>query len=233
MKPASTAASRIASAVLPALSKLTYSTGTPRRLASSAARSGAMPFGAPCGEPGFTRRKLLWLMPTRSLPLGASSARAAGVAGWLMAQVVDRRKRAVHASALRIIYVSIPFETEVVILARARVTGVVDAQLAAAWERDLGQESPALVGYCAAGYAALLHLADERRDIGTHEVKLVPPVFGCRMHRHFRRRQREDQPSAAHIDVAQFQHVPEKRPVRLGVRAVDDRMRTGQHSISS
>jgi hypothetical protein len=53
------------------------------------------------------------LMPTRSLPLGASSARAAGVAGWLMAQVVDRRKRAVHASALRVIYVSVPFETPV------------------------------------------------------------------------------------------------------------------------
>src|SRR4051812_38458432 len=50
-------------------------------------------------------------MPTRSLPLGASSARAAGVAGWLMAEVTVRRKRAVHASALRIIYVSIPFET--------------------------------------------------------------------------------------------------------------------------
>src|SRR4051794_39021781 len=111
MKPASTAASRIASAVLPALSKLTYSTGTPRRLASSAARSGATPLGAPCGDPGFTSRKLLWLMPTRSLPLGASSARAAGVAGWLMAQVTDRKKRVVHASALRIIYVSIPFET--------------------------------------------------------------------------------------------------------------------------
>src|SRR4051812_45317467 len=50
-------------------------------------------------------------MPTRSLPLGASSARAAGVAGWLMAQVTVMRKRAVHASALRIIYVSIRFET--------------------------------------------------------------------------------------------------------------------------
>jgi hypothetical protein len=28
-----------------------------------------------------------------------------------MAEVTDRRKRAVHASALRIIYVSMPFET--------------------------------------------------------------------------------------------------------------------------
>src|SRR5262245_51380035 len=110
MNPASTTASRIASAVLPALSKLTYSTGTPRRLLSSSARSGAIPLGAPCGEPGFTSRKLLWLMPTRNLPLGASSARAAGVADWLMAQVLQR-KRAVHASAARIMYVSIPFET--------------------------------------------------------------------------------------------------------------------------
>src|SRR5262245_47986657 len=110
MNPTSTAASRIASAVLPAPSKPTYSSGTPRRFASSAARSGAMPLGAPCGEPGFTSRKLLWLMPTRSLPLGASSARAAGVADWLMAQVLQR-KRAVHASAVRIIYVPIPVET--------------------------------------------------------------------------------------------------------------------------
>src|SRR5262245_62256012 len=115
MKPASTTASRIASAVLPALSKLTYSTGTPRRLESSSARSGAMPLGAPCGEPAFTSRKLLWLMPTRSLPPGASSARAAGVTCWLMAQVVQK-SRAVHASAARIIYVPIPFETDVVLV---------------------------------------------------------------------------------------------------------------------
>src|SRR5262249_60948531 len=117
-------------AVLPALSKLTYSSGTPRRLASSAARSGAMPLGAPWGEPEFTSRKLLWLMPTRSLPLGASSARAAGVAGWLMAQEIERRKRAVHASALRVIQVSIPFQTEEVILARTRVARLVSPELA-------------------------------------------------------------------------------------------------------
>src|SRR5215470_14898768 len=37
------------------------------------------PHGAPRGEPGVTSRWLLWLTPTRSVPLGASSVFAASL----------------------------------------------------------------------------------------------------------------------------------------------------------
>src|SRR5207245_9587198 len=45
---------------------------------SSRPRSGATPTGTPSGVPE-TMRKLPWLTPARSLPLGASSARTAAV----------------------------------------------------------------------------------------------------------------------------------------------------------
>src|SRR3989304_401792 len=51
--------------------------GTPRRLPSSAARSSAIPLGARVTGSLAVSRLLPKLMPTRSLPFGARSARAA------------------------------------------------------------------------------------------------------------------------------------------------------------
>ena len=68
------------------------STGTPSRRASSRARSGATPRGSVAEEPGVTSRKLPWLSPTRSLPLGASSDRTAGVISVAMAPDVSTNR---------------------------------------------------------------------------------------------------------------------------------------------
>src|SRR6266850_5130627 len=75
-KPTSQAPFLAPSARSPAWRYSTNSTGTPRRRASSRPRSGATPTGTPSRVPE-TMRKLPWLTPTRSLPLGASSARTA------------------------------------------------------------------------------------------------------------------------------------------------------------
>src|SRR2546427_7047269 len=87
------------SARSPAWRYSTNSTGTPRRRATSRPRSGATPTGTPSRVPE-TMRKLPWLTPTRSLPLGASSARtAAGTE--LMSRILAAADLAVFGEILR------------------------------------------------------------------------------------------------------------------------------------
>src|SRR5262249_22691719 len=45
----------------------------------------------------------------------------------------------------------------------------------------------------------------------------------------FRWRQSEDEPTVAYVDVRQLQGVAQKSAVSLRIRAVDDRMRSGNH----
>ena len=54
--------------------KGTYRTGTPSRSAIARPRSGATPMGSPASFRPLTSRKLERLIPTRRVPLGASSA---------------------------------------------------------------------------------------------------------------------------------------------------------------
>src|SRR4029450_5299007 len=83
---------RTESPSLPALSNLMNSTGAPTRRASSRPRSDATPRGSVADEPGGTSRKLPWLSPIRSLPVGASSDRTAGVISVAMAPDVSTNR---------------------------------------------------------------------------------------------------------------------------------------------
>jgi hypothetical protein len=49
------------------------------------------------------------------------------------------------------------------------------------------------------------------------------------VHGNFRRRQAEDQPPAAHVDVREPEHVAEEHAVRVWILAVDDGVRTCDH----
>src|SRR5262245_35464022 len=49
------------------------------------------------------------------------------------------------------------------------------------------------------------------------------------MHGDFCWRQSEDEPTVAYVDVRQLQGVAQKSAVRIRIRAVDDRMRSGNH----
>jgi hypothetical protein len=49
------------------------------------------------------------------------------------------------------------------------------------------------------------------------------------MHRNLARRQFEDQPAAACVDVRVGEHVAEERSVSVGVAAVDDHVSAGNH----
>src|SRR5712691_6194829 len=70
-----------ASNTLPAASKGTSSTGRPRRLASSRARSTVMPRGSPPAGSFCARTMLLRLIAARSVPVGANSLSGGGEGG--------------------------------------------------------------------------------------------------------------------------------------------------------
>ena len=111
---------------------------------------------------------------------------------------------------------------------RPRVPRLVDAELSAAGERDLAEESPPAVQDLAAGNPALLHLPGKLLDVGAHQEELVLVVLP-RMHRHLRRRQPENQPAFSDVDVRKLQHVAEEGPIGFGLLAVDDGVRAVQH----
>src|SRR5689334_22072970 len=53
------------------------------------------------------------------------------------------------------------------------------------------------------------------------------------MHRQLRRRQAEDQPTVADVDVRQAEDVAQKSAICFGIGAVDDRVRSADHGASS
>src|SRR5687768_15049364 len=109
---------------------------------------------------------------------------------------------------------------------------LVNAELAATGKRKLGQQPPAHVLHRPAGDVLLLHLRGERCDIVAHQIELMQVIFIRRMDGDFRRRQSEDEPAVADIDVRQLQDVPEELAVGRGIRAVDDGMRPSDHGKS-
>src|SRR5688572_6071110 len=109
---------------------------------------------------------------------------------------------------------------------------LVNAELAATGKRKLGQQPPAHVVHRTARNFLLLHLRGERCDIVAHQIELMQVIFIRRMDGDFRRRQSEDEPAVADIDVRQLQDVPEELAVGRGIRAVDDGMRSSDHGKS-
>jgi hypothetical protein len=51
------------------------------------------------------------------------------------------------------------------------------------------------------------------------------------MYGNLRRRQSENQPAVADIDVRELEHIAQKFAVALGILAVDDGMRASDHDI--
>jgi len=104
------------------------------------------------------------------------------------------------------------------------VSRLVDAELAAARERDRREQAPSEVSDGRAGDSLFLHRRDERPDVVAHQVELVHVVLLARVHGDLRRGQPEDQPSAADVEVREADHVAQKRAVGLRVGAVENRM---------
>jgi len=93
---------------------------------------------------------------------------------------------------------------------------LVEAEVAAAWQLDAGQQAPALIGDRAAADAFGHELFDRGGHVVAHQIQLVRRrVRG--VDRHLAWRQLEDQPAAARVDVRVLQDVAEERPVGVGV----------------
>ena len=63
----------------------------------------------------------------------------------------------------------------------------------------------------------------------SHQVERLRTVLLGGMHRHFRRRQREDQPAVAGIDVREFENVAQEGAIGIGILAVNDDVCTVDH----
>jgi len=77
--------------------------------------------------------------------------------------------------------------------------------------------------------AALFHVSDEAVDIVAHEIELVQVVLIGRVYGHLSRRQAEDEPPAAHIDVRELEDIAKECAIAFRILAVDDRVRTDDH----
>jgi MFS family permease len=115
-------------------------------------------------------------------------------------------------------------------LERGRVPSLVDAQPAAAGQRDGGHPAPALL----ADRALELHapggeLGDGLVDVVADQVELGRAGGLGGVHGHLGRWELQDQPAAARIHVREPEDVLQERPVGVGVAAVEDDVRATDH----
>jgi hypothetical protein len=111
------------------------------------------------------------------------------------------------------------------------VSGLVHTDLATAWQAEPSQPAPAFLRDVGRELDALgAKLVGSGLDVVAYEIELVRwRPFG-RVYRRFRRRQSEDEPAAACIDMREPEHVGEERPVRFGVAAEEDDVATIDHA---
>src|SRR4051812_18031142 len=84
----------------------------------------------------------------------------------------------------------------------SRVSRLVETDVAAPWQAEPGQSSPSLLGDAAGELDALgLQLLHRRVEVVAHEIQLVRGRTVRGMHRNLGRRQLEDEPAAAGVDV--------------------------------
>ena len=117
---------------------------------------------------------------------------------------------------------------------------LVEADRAAAWQRDGGHNPP----ICRLNLGALHILRFQRRDGGrkvvAHQVQnraqqFVPCMAAGeltveRVNSGLRRRHGKDEPSLANIHPAESEHMAEEKSVRLWIFTVKQEMRTGNHA---
>jgi len=114
---------------------------------------------------------------------------------------------------------------------------LVEAEFAAARQRNHRNLTPPLVSYNLALYLPSAEKVHGRTQVVAHEEETVLGFFlgGLRwMDGYFRGWEGEDQPTVSRIHVMKFQNVTEEPAVSFGIGAVKDDMRTRDwHPICS
>jgi hypothetical protein len=107
---------------------------------------------------------------------------------------------------------------------------LVDAEFTTTWKPKLSYQAITSILDRVATNLLFLQLSDKRLQVITHQKEFMPASLFGGMHSDFRWWQSEDQPAIPGIDVGKFEHITEEDTVSLSVRAVNDRMRTNNHS---
>ena len=110
---------------------------------------------------------------------------------------------------------------------------LVDADFAAARQREKGQTSPPLFTYFRDGDFSSLQIAQGRIDVVTHEEKFVLVIVLCIVKRCLGGRQGKDQPAVTGVDGWKLEDIPKKSPVGFGILAVENNVCAGDHASQS
>jgi len=109
---------------------------------------------------------------------------------------------------------------------------LVQAEFGAAGERERSDETEAGVGDRAGEfYATLFEIAHGGIDVVAQEVQLVVASLLRRVHADFGRRETEDEPTMACVDVGEFESVAEECAYFFGVVEVDQSVGAGDHGL--
>lgn len=109
------------------------------------------------------------------------------------------------------------------------VAGLVEAELTAAGQGDLGEEAPTFFDDGGAGDIAGLQGGDGGGEVVTGEVDFVATVFHGGVDGDFGRGQSENEPVVAGVDVGKAEDVAEEGTVGFGILAVENHVRAGNH----
>src|SRR5262245_12816490 len=108
---------------------------------------------------------------------------------------------------------------------------LVEADFTSSGKTDLGDRAPSGLLHIRHSDTLLPECGDLRLQIGTHEKQFVPINLGG-MNSHFRRRQREDQPSMAGVHRGKSEDVPTEGAISRRIVAVENYVRTQHHSVA-
>ncbi len=122
-----------------------------------------------------------------------------------------------------------------------RVLGLIEADFAAAGQNDVGVNSPLFLANVRAGNILLFQRGDYFLEIVTHQVentseKMAAAVelpllldFLDRMNTEFGRRQAKNQPPAAAVNGAQFEHIAKESAIGLRMITVEEQVGADDH----
>jgi len=113
------------------------------------------------------------------------------------------------------------------------VTRLVQADLAAARQGEMGESPPARFGDICEGNSSVAQVAHRGVEVVAHQVQLVGCGVLAWVHRHLGWGKFEYEPPVAGVDMRISQDVTEEPTVSLGILAVDDEMRSiNSHSAT-
>src|SRR6478609_2721268 len=113
---------------------------------------------------------------------------------------------------------------------RERMARLVHADLAAAWQPEVGEPSPALLGHVVCELDSSGPEVTHRGvQVVAHEVQLVPGRTIGRVHGQLRGRELEDQPASAGVDMRLPEDLGEEGAIRFRISAEQDDMAAVDH----